>query len=59
MDPKCKNCGYFDPEDQKCYYSVDQYIYFDIFSGEKPPTPMHTQPDDDGCENWTPKERRD
>ena len=44
----CNNCGYFDTEDQKCYYFVDQYIYFN----GKPAEPMNTQPDDDGCEKW-------
>lgn len=48
----CSNCGYFNPEDQKCYYFVDQYIYF----GGKRAEPMYTQPDDFACEVWTPTE---
>lgn len=53
MDDKmCCNCGYFDPEDGKCYYFVDQDICFD----GKPAQPMYTQPDDAACEVWVSKE---
>lgn len=45
METKCKNCGYYNPEDQKCYYLVDQYIYFEG---------IPAQPEDAACEVWTP-----
>lgn len=49
-DEICRNCGYFDPEDQKCYFFVDQQINFD--GGM--PIAFYAQPEDDACEVYTP-----